>query len=304
VRVTLLHNPVAGDRWRGSGGSIGVGADGRRALIGALVRAGHAVCYASTKEPGWQELVREKTDLYAVAGGDGTISKVAAAVAAETDRRAPLALVALGSANNIARSFGIPLDVERWIAGWDRARRRTLDVGIAHIDGEQRAFFESVGLGSFADLLASGEADDFQGEEKITGGLRVLARNLEHLEPRSLRLTMDGAEVREPMLLLEVMNVRFIGPMLSLADADPGDGALDVVYATDRHRAALAAWLARRRDGSASTERAPLPTLRTRRAVLRGLTSPIHIDDQVWRGKDVSSIDVGVETRPLLMLVP
>ena len=67
MRVTLIHNPEAGDETRPTRGQL-------EALI---KEAGHKVRYQSVKDSGWSKVLKKQADLIAVAGGDGTIGKVA-----------------------------------------------------------------------------------------------------------------------------------------------------------------------------------------------------------------------------------
>src|SRR5258706_10465064 len=92
VRVTLIHNPKAG-RGKASPG----------ALKKLLRDAGHKLSYHSCKERGWKEALMEPTDLVVVAGGDGTVGRVARRL---TGRGIPIALLPSGTANNIARTLG------------------------------------------------------------------------------------------------------------------------------------------------------------------------------------------------------
>ena len=88
--VTLIHNPKAGDQDE-SGKSL------RKLLEGA----GYEVRYHSAKEDGWKQALKKDADLVAIAGGDGTVGRVARRMAG---RGIPLAVLPSGTANNIARS--------------------------------------------------------------------------------------------------------------------------------------------------------------------------------------------------------
>ena len=47
-------------------------------------------------------------------------------------RGVPLALVPMGTANNISRSLGVAgVSLEQQVIGWDTARRTIFDVGVA-----------------------------------------------------------------------------------------------------------------------------------------------------------------------------
>ena len=106
MRVTLIHNPQAGDSEQHS-------ADDFLAWITA---AGHTVTCQSSKGDQWHKVLDDPGDLVAVAGGDGTIGAVAGRL---LGRRVPIAVLPLGTANNISKVFG-PADAphERLIAGW------------------------------------------------------------------------------------------------------------------------------------------------------------------------------------------
>src|SRR3954447_21201006 len=119
VRVTLIENPGAG------------GQDPRQAkrVRELLEDAGYEVRYQSAKEDGWKDALEKKAQLIVVAGGDGTVGKVARRM---VGRGVPLGLLASGTANNVARTLGL-LDrpFEELVRGWQNGRRMKLDVGVA-----------------------------------------------------------------------------------------------------------------------------------------------------------------------------
>src|SRR5690349_359180 len=92
MRITLMHNPKAGH-----------GRHDKRELMHALDKAGHKALYQSTKEDGWKKALKKETDLVLAAGGDGAVGKVAARL---VDTGIPLAILPLGTANNLARTLG------------------------------------------------------------------------------------------------------------------------------------------------------------------------------------------------------
>ena len=93
MRATLFHNPTAG------GGKFT-----KKELMTALRLGGLEPRYVSTKSKRFKKELAEAEDLVVVAGGDGTVAKV---IAQMPDRGVPVAILPLGSANNIARSFGV-----------------------------------------------------------------------------------------------------------------------------------------------------------------------------------------------------
>src|SRR5207244_757183 len=122
-----------------------------------LVRAeGHEVLYRSSKDDHWASILERPADLIAVAGGDGTVGRVAKRIAG---RGVPLTVLPMGTANNIARTLGLAdVPVERLIAGWKHARRVRFDIGTARGPWGSSRFIEGVGLGLFAWTLPEADA--------------------------------------------------------------------------------------------------------------------------------------------------
>src|SRR5438309_10222651 len=92
MRVTLMHNPKAGDAEHGG-----------KQLMTALAKAGHHATYQSTKKSDYKKALKKPTDLVLAAGGDGTVGKSARRLIGSGS---PLGVLPLGTANNLARSLG------------------------------------------------------------------------------------------------------------------------------------------------------------------------------------------------------
>ena len=116
--------------------------------------------YASTKEKRWSRVLDKRTDLYAVAGGDGTVGRVARRLAKREIATVPVAVLPLGTANNIAESMNVRGAFKKLIAAWPDMRRVPVDVGEAVGKETARWFIESVGSGFFADMMAKEDAAD------------------------------------------------------------------------------------------------------------------------------------------------
>lgn len=270
VRITLIHNPTAGS---------GVP---QKVLVALLEDAGHEVRAVSSKKR-WQKALQKPADLVVAAGGDGTIHDVALAVAG---RDVPMAVLPLGTANNVGKTLEILGDARNAIAEWDGAESRPFDLGMVGAPWGDAAFVESMGGGAFAALIASGE--HVEAPSVLLG--RETDRALHHLsellaeEPlRPWSVTVDGASYDGSYLAVEVLNIRFVGPNVPLApDADPGDGILDVVLIGTDEREALQTYLAERlRLAGAAIPH--LPLVRGREVQL---TAPagvsLHLDDEPW----------------------
>jgi diacylglycerol kinase (ATP) len=275
MRVTLIHNPTAGDDDHA--------ADDLRSLVGA---AGHEVSYTSTKQAGWNEALDDPCDLVVVAGGDGSVGKVFREVATKDT---PVTLIPVGSANNIARSLGIPdVDVERLVRGWADGERRRLDIGEAAAPWGRTLFVESLGGGIFAEVLIRAEGVEnagveIEGEEKVDHGVEMLREVVEALPAREWQVEVDGDDLSGEVLAVEAMNIGLMGPNLPMSpQADPGDGLLDVVLVREEDRSNLVAYLsARLRELDPG-----LPGLRRTRGERVVLEPPeelrLHADDRLW----------------------
>jgi diacylglycerol kinase (ATP) len=283
MHVTLLHNPAAG------------GAEpSRHELVRALVAAGHAVCYQSTKEKGYERALDAPGDLVLVAGGDGTVRKAAGHL---LGRNVPLALLPLGTANNIAKAIGVEGSPDQLIAGLASARPRRFDAGLAKGAWGESHFLEAVGVGLFAVTMCLVESRDDHREGRadhedlgLTRDLRYMSRVLRDLPPRAWHIEVDGEDLSGDYLLCEVMNTPSIGPNLRLAPhADVGDGLFDVVLASEKDRDALAAHIAARVAGE--DPELDLPVRRARQISIIASGAEVHVDDELkWPGETPSAM--------------
>jgi diacylglycerol kinase family enzyme len=107
------------------------------------------VSYQSTKDPQYKQTLRKRWDLVIVAGGDGTVAKVARRL---RYRRTPIIVVPIGTANNIARSLGL-LTVQP-IAQYLTGSLRDLNLGRARGPWGSLSFVESVGVGAIAAAIS------------------------------------------------------------------------------------------------------------------------------------------------------
>src|SRR3954447_10421692 len=149
MRVTLIHNPNAGR-----------GEPSADTLIKTLEEQGYEPRYQSNKEKGWSRVLDKRADIIAVAGGDGAVARVARRLAAREITKLPIAVLPLGTANNIAESLGVRGKFDKLVARWTDARRIQVDVGEAQAKDETKLFIESVGSGFFADMMAREEETD------------------------------------------------------------------------------------------------------------------------------------------------
>lgn len=297
MRVTLIHNPNAGH-----------GEPSSDVLIKALEKEGYDPRYQSIKEKGWSRCLDKRTDMYAVAGGDGAVARVARRLAAREIVNIPIAVLPLGTANNIAESTGVRGKFDKLIARWKDAKRIQVDVGEATAGKETKLFIESVGSGFFADMMAQEEeteagADDPNPHEALKRARKVLRKTLEAAKARKWRVELDGQDMTGEYLLVEAMNMRRIGPALELApDATFDDGLIEVAFVCDDavDRANLDAHL---REHPADAPAPPLLRIRrAREVVLDAGKHLLHLDDKPW--PDAGPVQLTVGKHKLTFLVP
>jgi diacylglycerol kinase family enzyme len=278
VRVTLIHNPGAGRQGAAQG----------RKLEKLLKRFGHEVRYHSSKEKGLRRVLKKDADLVAIAGGDGTVGKVARRM---VGRGVPLAVLPSGTANNVARSLGLlGRHFEELVRGWDEGRRVKLDIGTAAGPWGERYFVEGVGAGLFADLLThqGGKAEQRRKKLKVNpveNALQRLKEQAERAEPVEVRARLDGRDISGAYLMLEAVNLRYVGPNLHLAhDSQPGDGTFEVVMVGEAERPRLVHYLEHWQE---NRERlAMLPSQRGQRLQIEWTGFPLHIDDKLKPKED------------------
>jgi diacylglycerol kinase (ATP) len=278
VRVTLIHNPGAGDEQHSA-----------KRILKALAEAGYDARLHSIRKQGIEKALEDPGDLVVVAGGDGSIKKVAVAIAG---RGVPMAILPIGTANNIAKSLGALGSVSELIAGWRRAERRRLAVGTVATRWGSTRFVESVGVGVFTELVTRGDSEVNDSTTDLTGhaidrALLLLQRIVAERAPGFRRLDLDGSDLSGEYLLVEVMNMPLVGPNIPLAPgADYGDEQLELVTVTEREREVLAEYIRARLSGGAAP---PELTLRRgTRVTMRASPGELHVDDKAWHPEQPS----------------
>jgi diacylglycerol kinase (ATP) len=304
IKITLIHNPAAG---KGNQPS-------RDELLKLLRAAGHKVDYQSSKEKKWHKILKNPGDVVAVAGGDGTVSKVARRL---IGKPTPVAILPLGTANNVACTLGMAdRTLKDLISGWKVARCVHFDAGVAKGPWGSTHFIEGFGLGLFAETMFQidstnekelAQADD--PEEEINSVLKILKGRLRDFKSSELNVRLDGEDLSGQYVLLEALNVRFIGPNLNFApEADTQDGLLDIITVPHGKRAELSKYLAGRINGTKSLLQ--LPRRRGSHLQIEWESSPVHIDDMRWpedhKAVTVKShaITIKVDPGALVFLTP
>jgi diacylglycerol kinase family enzyme len=285
VRVTLFHNPSAGH--------APLTAD---QLTSILSDAGYQVHYQSTKDD-LSAALEEVGELAIVAGGDGTVAKVARALA---DTNTPLAVLPVGTANNIGKALGVFGDVRDLVGSWKDAPRRAIDIGVASGSFGEERFLESVGSGVFAELVRRGrtEVDETAAivHRETDRALQLMASILRDARAGDWQLELDDHDLSGSYVAVEAMNIPFVGPNIPLAgDAEMDDGELDLVLLRDEDRERLLEYVV----GRVESASALMPSLDVRRGRRIRMVPPegwqLRIDDELVeldRAADARAVDI------------
>ena len=286
MRATLVHNPKAGT------------AEDETWLRREFEKIGWTIHQCLAK----RELARcvdEPGEAVIVAGGDGTIAKVARLLAGS---EVPMVVIPTGTANNIARSLGVGIDCRALVAGLAETGERCIDVGTVESDSGEEIFLEGFGMGFFAYAVGERSAKKHKKLKKLKHAFDLLANTLEKYEPREFTITVDDKDLSGDYLLAAVLNLRSFGPALALAPhAKIDDGELDVVLVRPEARDMLVANLRRAIDEG----NLALPEFETHRATrvhVRADGRWAHVDD-LPRELD-GDVDIAIRPGAVRVLVP
>ena len=289
MRICLDWNPTAGDE---------MPLDDLTAQIRA---AGHEVTRVLEGHDDPSSAIRSPVDALVAAGGDGTVARAARSLAGSD---MPLAILPLGTANNIATSLGINDDPAAAIEAWSRQQVTRIDIGVVTDEQGEHLFVEGVGTGLLAKGIVHGRnhpakhrAADVAAEMSWARGMFLDA--LDALEPQHSRISIDGEAIEGDYLLVEVLNIASVGPRLRLsAETTPADGMLSLVIAVADDRDAIRAHL--RRSWEDDDSHAWLKSWRGTRIEVEGWRE-YHVDDEV-RTSERGALTLGIRPSALAVL--
>jgi diacylglycerol kinase family enzyme len=173
----------------------------------------------------------EGVDALVAAGGDGTVSTAAAAVAGTG---LPLGILPMGTLNHFARDAGIPLDLKEAAAAIAAGVTRPADAAEAN----GRLFVNNIAVGLYPRLVREREAQQRDlGRTKRRAMLVATARALWRFSSRRLTLRIAGMKAPVETPLLFVGNNKYETGLLRLgrrAAIDQGELCLYAPLARGR----------------------------------------------------------------------
>lgn len=164
----------------------------------------------------------ESLERVVVAGGDGTVSAAAELL---VRNRKPVGILPIGTANDFARTLGIPVDLDEAAEIIIRGKTRRVDVGV--VNG--RCFLNAAGIGFSTNLHK--ELPPWA--KRTLGPLAYpfgVAKRWRRHRPFSVDIVGSGARLRLRAIQVTVANGRFYGGgMVAEQDAEIDDGRLDLI---------------------------------------------------------------------------
>jgi len=169
--------------------------------------------------------VENKEELVIVAGGDGNVEDVASQL---VGTKTALGILAVGTMNNVARSLGIPLDLNDACALLGAGSTQQIDVGNVVAGGKPQVdyFLETAGLGLSAIAFTASQA----AKKGRFAGLPHAIRKLFDYKPGAVRVELDdGKSIEANSQLVTVSNAPLMGLIFLVAPAAKmDDGLLDI----------------------------------------------------------------------------
>ena len=245
-RVKLIVNPGAG--------KAADAANNLKLVTGNLEKNGFKldVAWAKPKEeatPIARRAVKKGYETVIAMGGDGTIEAVMRGLIGS---KAHLGIVPVGTENNIAKSLGIPIDLEEACALIVSGNTRKLDMGwIKTRKGKKFFFFEMATIGLSAAI--------YPDANKVTNGklsgIKDAALTFFHQEtkPKVFLTLNDESKIEVETMLVMVSNTPIFGKNFMVApDASLQDGLLDISVYPEFSKVELLRYFAEVMDGGYS----------------------------------------------------
>jgi diacylglycerol kinase family enzyme len=294
--VNLLHNPDAGSEDHSE-----------QKLVSLLEANGFECRYSSMNKKNWKKL-NEEVDFIVAAGGDGTVRKITKKLLNRklSEKTWPIALLPLGTANNIAQTLEIDGDTEEIIRSWHSGCIKNFDVGRIHHLAEAKFFLESFGYGLIPFLIRRMKKLDRKDidtpDKEIQKALEVLHEEIFSYEPKSCKLRIDGTDYSGKFLLVEIMNTRLIGPNLHLSPlGDPGDGEFEVILIPESDKEKFASYVADKINGK--NQPYTFRQLKGQNIGIAWEGTHVHVDDEIIKLDKYEKIEIELRKGLLEFLI-
>ena len=240
-RVVAIVNPVAGKAR---------GAKLRAKAVDELKRLFPDIAFVESNAPGHATALAQSardSELIVAVGGDGTLREVVYGLVSATgplDPLAPrplpiLAVIPVGSCNDLPKTVGIPPDVIQACRVAKEGRARAIDViRVEMSDGDtpqQTYFVNAAGFGF--DAAVTAEAHKSKHLRGLPLYVVAIIRTLRSLECPLVRIRAGAFETEQRVLMIAATNGRYYGGGMKVApEAQPDDGLIEVCIADSMGR--------------------------------------------------------------------
>ena len=221
-RLAVIRNPHSGTATNAAAIEKALSAAG---LTAKIIDSPHE----SGAEAAFDRIAAEH-DVLVAAGGDGTVSAVAAAVARAGKT---LAIIPAGTLNHFARDAGIPTDLDKAIAVIAAGRERAFDIGVVN----EHIFLNNVSLGSYPRMVHERDALEERGRSRPMAAAIAIARTWWRLRKLTAMLSIDGRDIIRRSPFIVVGNGSYVLSGLSLGKREEiSDGRLSLYVAPSSGR--------------------------------------------------------------------
>lgn len=214
-KVLLIVNPISGTRSKSGieeAFSTSMRRSGANYEIARTGKAGDARRFA-------KEAVDKGFVAVVVAGGDGTVNEVGSSL---IGTNTALGLLPCGSGNGLARTVGVPQDMDIALRLIENGFATDCDCGIA--DGIP--FFCTFGLGFDAAVAEKFASSPRRGYMSY---IRSALEELINYRPSNYSISIGGREITKEAFIIAVCNTSQYGNNIYVApEADITDGKLDI----------------------------------------------------------------------------
>ena len=287
-KIQIVHNPTAGH-----------GDHSERLLLKALAGEDREIFYVSTEDPDWQNFVENEPDIIAIGGGDGTVGKVAELLLRKNENhKQPLVkILPMGTANNIART----LDVPEFSSESANSLGKAENFNVGKIKGidDRNFFLEAVGFGVLPKVVSEmKKKEDKSPENEIQESLETLLETVKNYKAEKAEIKTAENTISRSFLLVELMNIRFIGPNFELApQADPGDGFFQLVMIPESSRQDLAQYVEKSlgKEGSTAELGKFVQVQLVKEISMKWHGKDVHIDDQLVENYSGQVLEIKIE---------
>jgi len=216
TRSDPIHNETAGNANHSRSG-----------IVKLIENAGCRVTAVSSKDGDLDRVLDQPADLVVVAGGDGTINKIACKAKPDGP---PLTILPLGIANNIGTTLGSSGSLEALVGAWNTTKSHPFYRLLVEGPWGCACVLEGIGFGTIEQAIDEVE----RSEPSLRQAQKWIARSILTSTPEKLEVSFGSETLSGCFALLELTNIPLIGPRLHLAPAaDPSQNLVHLAFLED-----------------------------------------------------------------------